>query len=344
MHREPSRAVVVTGAAGWLGQNLVRALAADKRDVVRCLVQSESEGALLEVVSPTVQPVVGDVRDPAAIERLFDGVGSATVFHAAGVIHPPGTTRPFFDVNVGGTQQVLDGARRAGAGRFVHVSSNSPFGANDRPTGRFTEDSPYHPYLSYGRSKMEGEQLVLQAHRRGDLETTVLRPPWFYGPHQPARQDQFFAAIRKNRFPMIGDGTQQRSMCFTGNLVQGCLRAETAEAAPGQAYWIADAEPYELREIFDGVRAALQAEGLDVKAGRGPRLPLKAADVAVRLDSLLQAAGRYVQPLHVLGELRDTIACDIAKARKDLGYEPEVALVEGMRASIRSCLARGARL
>jgi nucleoside-diphosphate-sugar epimerase len=66
--------------------------------------------------------------------------------------------------------------------------------------------------------------------------------------------------------------------------------------------------------------------------------------MAVRLDTALQSMGRYVQPLHVLGELRDTIACDIAQARKDLGYEPEVSLVEGMRASIRSCLARGARL
>ena len=344
MHEAPSRSVLVTGAAGWLGQNLVRELVAGGRETVRCLVQHADEGALLEVLSPTVQPVVGDVRDPAAIERLFDGMGSATVFHAAGVIHPPGTTRMFFDVNVGGTQMVLDGARRAGAARFVHVSSNSPFGANARPTDRFTEDSPFNPYLSYGRSKLEGEELVRRAHSRGDLETVIVRPPWFYGPHQPARQDQFFSAIRKGRFPLIGDGTQQRSMAFTGNLVQGCLKAETASAAPGQAYWIADAEPYELREIFEGVRSALRAEGLSVKDGTGPRLPRLAADLAVRADTWLQAAGKYVQPLHVLGELRDTIACDITKARKELGYEPEVGLVEGMRASIRSCLARGARL
>jgi nucleoside-diphosphate-sugar epimerase len=344
MHEAPSRSVVVTGAAGWLGQNLVRALVADGRDTIRCLVQDPSEGARLEVLSPTVQPVVGDVRDPAVVERLFDGVGAATVFHTAGVIHPPGTTRLFFDVNVGGTQMVVDAARRAGAGRFVHISSNSPFGANARPTGRFTEDSPFNPYLSYGRSKLEGEEIVRRAQGREDLQTVILRPPWFYGPNQPARQDQFFSAIRKGRFPLVGHGTQQRSMAYTGNLVQGCLKSETATAAPGNAYWIADAEPYELREIYDGVRAALTAEGLEVSSRRPPKLPLAAANVAVRLDTALQAAGRYVQPLHVLGELRDTIACDIAKARKDLGYEPEVSLVEGMRASIRSCLARGAQL
>lgn len=344
MHDAPARAAVVTGAAGWLGQNLVRTLVGQGRDLVRALVQDPGEGAMLEVLSPTVVPVVGDVRDPTAVERLFDGVGAATVFHTAGVIHPPGTTRPFFDVNVGGTQMVLDGARRAGAGRFVHVSSNSPFGANARPTDRFTEDSTFQPYLSYGRSKRDGEELVRRAHDRSDLQTVIVRPPWFYGPHQPPRQDQFFAALRRNRFPMVGDGTQQRSMCFTGNLVQGCLRAETATAAPGQAYWIADAEPYELSQVFAGVREALAAEGLAVRGDHPPRLPRMVADVAVRLDTLLQGVGRYVQPLHVLGEMRDTIACDITRARQELGYEPEVALVDGMRASIRSCLARGARL
>ncbi|MGI8754479.1 MAG: NAD-dependent epimerase/dehydratase family protein [Acidimicrobiales bacterium] len=344
MHEAPSRSVVVTGAAGWLGQNLVRALVAEGRDTIRCLVREPGEGALLEVLSPTVRPVVGDIRDPATVAALFDGAGVASTFHTAGVIHPPGSTRTFFDVNVGGTQNVLDAARRAGAGRFVHVSSNSPFGANARPIDRFTEDSPYHPYLAYGRSKRDGEELVRRAHDRGDLKTTIVRPPWFYGPHQPARQDQFFAAIRKGRFPLVGDGTQQRSMVFTANLVQGCLKAETATAAPGQAYWIADAEPYELRAVFAGVRDALAAEGLTVTERRPLRLPRLAATVAARADGALQAAGRYVPPLHVLGELRDTIACDIALARKELGYEPEVGLVEGMRASIRSCLARGAAL
>lgn len=335
--------VVVTGAGGWLGQNLVRSLAG-QRDRVRCLVPDPSEAPLLEVIGPSVEPVVGDVRDPAAMDRLFDGVGAATVFHAAGVIHPEKTTRAFFDVNIGGTQMVLDAARRSGAGRFVHVSSNSPFGANARPTDRFTEDSPPNPYLGYGRSKLQAEELVRQAHERGHLETVILRPPWFYGPHQPARQDQFFSAIRKGRFPMVGDGSQQRSMVFTGNLVQGCVRAEVADAAPGRAYWIADAEPYELSAIFAGVRDALRAEGLQVTDRSSLRIPFLVSGLAARADALLQGAGRYVQPLHVLGELRDTIACDISRARAELDYQPEVALVEGMRASIRWCLARGARL
>jgi len=335
--------VVVTGASGWLGQNLVRALAGRER--IRCLVPSDDQASPLALIAPAIEVVVGDVRDPATVDRLFEGVGAeAAVFHAAAVIHPTRSTREFFDVNVGGTQNVLDRARRSGAGRFVHVSSNSPFGVNASPDEVFTEDSPYDPYLGYGRSKYEAEQLVQQADDRGDLPTVTVRAPWFYGPYQPARQSQFFRTIRRGRFPLIGDGTQRRSMAYTDNLVQGLLRAEVADKAPGNAYWVADARPYELREILATVRQALEAEGLPTSGPERLSLPRAAARLAERLDALAQSRGRYVQPLHVLGELNHTIACDISRARAELGYEPTVELEEGMRASIRWCLDHGDQL
>ena len=338
----PSPVAVVTGAAGWLGQNLVRTLAR-AREQVRCLVQDRDDAPLLENVAPSVQALVGDIRDPATLDRLFDGVRAPTVFHAAGVIHPARHVRELFDVNVGGTQLVLDRARRAGAARFLHVSSNSPFGANATETERFTEDSPYNPYLGYGTSKLEAEQLVQLSFDRGDLATVILRPPWFYGPYQPARQTRFFAAVRRGRFPLPGTGTNRRSLVYTGNLVDGLLRAEVAAAAPGRAYWIADAEPHQLQEVLDTVRRALEAEGLRV-THRQPRLPAAAGVVAADLDRALQSRGRYVQAVHVLGELKDTIACDISRARVELDYQPEVALLEGMRTSVRWCLQHGAAL
>lgn len=342
---DPAATVVVTGASGWLGQNLTRALVG--RDRIRCLVPAEGEAAPLALLSPAIEVVVGDVRDPSTADRLFDGVpAEATVFHAAAVIHPQRSTREFFDVNVGGTQNVVDRARRAGAARFVHVSSNSPFGVNGSPDEVFTEDSPYDPYLGYGQSKYEAEQIVTSAHERGDLPTVMIRAPWFYGPHQPARQSQFFRTIRRGRFPLVGDGSQRRSMAYTDNLVQGLLRAEVADKAPGNAYWVADAEPYRLADSITTVRRALEAEGLATSGPDLLRLPLSAAGarLAERVDTLLQGRGRYLQPLHVLGELRHTIACDISRARDELGYQPTVGLLEGMRASIRWCLDHGDQL
>ena len=338
----PAATAVVTGAAGWLGQNLVRTLLRS-RDRVRCLVASPDEAPALAVLSPKVETVVGDVRDPGTADRLFEGVGEAAVFHAAAVIHPAKSTREFYDVNVGGTQMIVDRARRASASRFVHVSSNSPFGTNPTPDDLFTEDSPYDPYMGYGKSKQEAEQIVRKAHERGDIPTVIVRAPWFYGPYQPPRQSQFFSAIRKGMFPIVGDGTQKRSMAYTDNLVQGLLRAEVSEKAPGNAYWVADATPYALSEIIETVRLALADEGLPAKPAR-LRLPLAASRFAEKADAALQSKGKYQQALHVFGELGHTIACDISRARDELGYEPTVELRQGMRASIRWCLDHGETL
>jgi nucleoside-diphosphate-sugar epimerase len=336
---------VVTGAAGWLGQNLVRALAAQPgRERIRCLVHEPTDAARLEVIDPRIEIVAGDVRDPAVIDELFENVTAPSVIHSAAVIHPAKHVRELFDVNVGGTQLVLDRARRVGAVRFVHVSSNSPFGANPSNSDRFDEDSPFAPYMAYGRSKLEAEQLVQRSYDRGDLATVSVRPPWFYGPFQPERQTRFLAAVRRGRFPLVGPGTQRRSMVYTGNLVQGVLLAERVAAAPGNAYWIADAEPYALQDVLRTVRDAIAAEGLSVSTRRPVPVPRVVGVVAEKLDALAQSSGRYVQILHVLGELKDTIACDISRARKELGYEPTVALFDGMRASVRWSLARGDQL
>lgn len=333
---------VVTGAGGWLGQNLVRELARS-RTRVRCLEQDPDAAALLGVLSPAVEVVAGDVRDPAALDRVFDDVPGATVFHAAAVIHPRRSTRELFDVNVGGTELVLDRARRAAASRFVHVSSNSPFGANPSADHLFTEESPYHPYMGYGQSKREAEQLVQRSNDRGDVPAVIVRAPWFYGPCQPERQTRWLRAVRRGRFPLVGSGENRRSMVFTGNLVQGLLCAEASSQAAGRAYWIADAEPYAMRDVLQTVRAAFLAEGLPVQE-RQPRVPALVGHAAELVDGALQARGRYVQAVHVLGELKDTIACDITRARSEIGYQPEVGLLEGMRISIRWCLAHGQEL
>lgn len=331
---------IVTGASGWLGTNLVRTLVA-RGARVRGLVARPDEAPLLAVLG--VEVVVGDVRDPAALDRCFDGAAGAEVFHAAAVIHPRRSTRECFDVNVGGTELVLDQARRAGVRRFVHLSSNSPFGVNPHRAATFTEDSPYDPYLAYGASKREAEELVARTGLRGDVHTVIIRAPWFYGPFQPERQTRFLRAVRRGRFPVVGDGRQRRSMVYVGNLVDGLLAAAAAEVPPARAYWVADARPYALVEIIETVRAAFAAEGL-APSGRVWHLPAAASRAAETADRALQAVGRYQQMLHVLGELGHTIACDVSRARAELGYQPAVSLLEGMRRSIRWCREWGEAL
>jgi nucleoside-diphosphate-sugar epimerase len=126
--------------------------------------------------------------------------------------------------------------------RFVHVSSNSPIGVNASPSEVFDENAPYAPYMHYGRSKMLAEQAVKAA---GDLETVIIRPPWFYGPNQPARQTTFFTMIRTGKVPLVGSGENRRSMAYVDNICQGLLLCESVPAARGQTYWIADRRPSE---------------------------------------------------------------------------------------------------
>ena len=96
-----------------------------------------------------------------------------------------------------------------------------------------------------------------------------------------------------------------------------------------------------MRQIIATVRAALEAEGLPVSGKRQLRLPRLAGVVAEHIDGMLQSRGKYLQAVHVLGELKDTIACDVSLAREELGYDPPTDLMAGMRASIRWCVERG---
>lgn len=333
---------VVTGAAGWLGTGLVTSLsdgAWRRPGRIRGLVR---DGDDVDHLPDAVEVVRGDLRDPASLAALFDGVdGSIDVVHTAGVIHPD-SVADFDAINRVGTENVLSAARAAGVRRLVHVSSNSPFGTNGARNDVFRNDEPYHPYFGYGRSKRDAELAVFAAVEEG-LDAVIVRPPWFYGPHQPARQTTFFTMVRTGRFPVLGDGGQMRSMTYIDNLVQGIVRAELTPTDPGRAWWIADAEPYSVREIVETVGRALEAEGFDVRPNR-IRLPEFAGTVAEKIDGVLQARGVYHQQFHVLGEMNKTIAVDIAAARRDLGYDPEVALFDGMRASIRWCIEQGIEL
>ena len=184
---------------------------------------------------------------------------------------------------------------------------------------------------------------MLDAVSRG-LDAVIVRPPWFYGPFQPARQTTFFRLVRTGRFPVIGDGRQRRSMVYVDNLVQGVLAAELTVTPPGRAWWIADARPYEIGEIVATVGRALRAEGFDVRREQGPRCRRSPVAWPSRPTSCCSAPGGTSSHCTCSGEMGTTIACDISVARAELGYDPAVALEEGMRRSIRWCIDQGLEL
>jgi nucleoside-diphosphate-sugar epimerase len=349
MPERDAKLVLVTGATGWLGSRLVEALVREQPEDprvcepcgerrVRALVLPGEDATALRALSERVGIVTGDVRRAEDCERFCAGAREAILIHTAGVIHPR-RVREFYEVNRDGTVNVLEAAIRAGVRRAVVVSSNSPCGCNPHPDHLFDELSPYRPWLNYGRSKMEME-LAARA-RAGRIETVIVRAPWFYGPNQPARQTLFFRMIRAGKAPIVGGGANLRSMAYVDNLCQGLWLAATHPRAAGRVFWIADRRPYSMNEIVDTVERLLETEfGLPC-AHRRLRLPGFVSRLAWLADATLQAAGWYHPKIHVLAEMNRTIACSVARAERELGYRPGIELEEGMRRSLRWCVARG---
>jgi nucleoside-diphosphate-sugar epimerase len=342
---------LVTGAPGWLGTRLVESLVLGLPDVpslaapspgrhVRCLVLRGNDVTPLKRVGDQVEICEGDLTDPASVEAFLSGAQGATLFHCAGIIHPTGGTSQFTKVNADGTRSLVEGAKRSKVRRMVHVSSNSPIGTNPSTDHVFDESAPYNPYMGYGRSKMLAEQLVRAADRAG-LETVVIRPPWFYGPGQPPRQALFFRMIKDGKAPLVGGGHNRRSMAYIDNICQGLQLCERVEGARGNVYWIADRRPYAMTEILGTIERVLETDFSIKCAHRRMKLPGFASGVAWVVDKVLQSLGLYHQKIHVLSEMNKTIACTIAKAERELGYDPKVELEEGMRRSIRWMLDNG---
>jgi nucleoside-diphosphate-sugar epimerase len=336
---------LVTGANGWLGTQLVHNLAHGFADVpslkkplagrrVRCLVQPGSDTAGLQGISAQVELCPGDLRNPEEMSAFCRDAAGGTLFHCAGLIHPRRRVRELYEVNVDGTRHLLQAAANAGLKRAIVMSSNSPMGINPDPGHSFDETSPYRPYMNYGRSKMQMEALVGEFQRQGKLETVIVRSPWFYGPHQPARQSLFFRMIRDGRVPVPGNGENRRSMAYVENISQGMVLCE-APAAAGQVFWIADARPYTMNEIIATVENLLATEFAVPVTRKRLRLPFWLGEFATLADGMIQGLGFYNQKVHVLSEMNKTIACTIDKARSQLGYDPKIDLAEGMRRSLK---------
>jgi nucleoside-diphosphate-sugar epimerase len=189
--------------------------------------------------------------------------------------------------------------------------------------------------MGYGKSKMLMElEIKERIVKGGGPETVIIRAPWFYGPFQPPRQTEFFRMIRDGKAPILGEGINRRSMSYIDNLAQGMILAGKTEKAAGQIYWIADRRPYEMREIVDTIEEILEKDfGIPCRHKR-MKLPSIAADIARLMDFFMQKAGLYHQKIHVLSEMNQSIACSVEKAVKELGYNPQVDLREGMRRSI----------
>lgn len=281
-----------------------------------------------------------DISDRTACEAQKWSFTECDLVHAAGIIHPKSTPQ-FQQINVRGTENVLKIAERHGVQRAVLISSNSPCGGNPTPTHRFTPSSPYVPYMGYGKSKMQGEEIARHWSATQSVPLTILRPCWFFGPHQPERQARFFHMILEGKAPLVAGGQYMRSITYVDDLCQSVFRAFSVPHHGQRTYWVALEEPSSFKNIIETTRDVLQKEFKWQPIKRHLPLPGFAATIAQGMDACLQSVGLYQQELHVLGELGMHITCSIEDTKRDLGFIPTPNLYTAIHQSLAWGLAHG---
>ena len=304
----PMAKVLVTGGAGFIGSNLVRALA-ERGDAVRVL-DNFSTGSRGNLEGLDVEVVEGELR---SYERVHNAVrGTEIVYHLGALGSVPRSVQdPLTStaVNVEGTLNVLLAARDEGVRRVVFSSSSSVYGTNRALP--VTEDIALDPISPYGVAKLAAERFCVSFSRVYErFETVVVRYFNVFGPRQsPFSQyaavvPLFITAIAADRPVTIeGDGEQRRDFTYVENVVDGTLRAADKAGASGRIFNVAASSPASINELAKSIGRVL-----------GKKV------------STVQAPPRA-------GDIRDSWA-DITAAREALGWEPRVDLQEGLRRTI----------
>jgi dihydroflavonol-4-reductase len=313
-----ARTILVTGATGFTGGKLARRLVAQGISV-RALLRSREKAQSLAADGIDVRiGQLTSLNDVVAAARGCDQIHHiAAVFRTAG--HPDSY---YHEVNVDGTQNVLEAARRLDCERVVHCSTGGVHGhIADPPAG---ETYPFGPGDIYQRTKLEGELAASAAARRGQ-RVVIVRPGPIYG-EGDLRFLKLYRAIARGVFVMIGSGTPKLHMVHIDDLVDGILLCSTSEAAIGEVFILAGPQAPTLNEI---VRDIAQSLGVAEPRWRIPVWPLKAAGL---LCESICVPLRIDPPLH-----RRRVAFfthhrefDCSKAARLLGYAPKVSPAEGI--------------
>jgi UDP-glucose 4-epimerase len=319
----PGRAVAVTGAGGFLGRVVCAALAA-RGIACRAIVREAAREGEANVGSPGArararEPAIGDagVRamgdlaaiEPAALAAALDGCEA--VIHLAGRAHVESGSRE--DVlarlrrdNVTAAWHVARAARLAGVRRFIHVSSVKVSGEWTVPGRPLRPDDPPAPATAYGHSKLAGERVVREALASGATALAIVRLPLVYGPGAPANFARLVKAVRRRRLLPLGAIDNRRHLLAVGNLVEGLVRAATAEPVLVGTHFLADATAVSTPRLIRAVAEALGCE---------PRL------VAVP-TWVLQLAGTLSGQRAAIERLTRSLEVDIASLTAALGWQP----------------------
>jgi nucleoside-diphosphate-sugar epimerase len=301
---------VVTGGAGFIGSHLVEALV--KRGEQVRVFDDFSSGKLENFANcaDQIEVVEGDLCQMEDVRRVVDGADY--VLHQGALRSVPRSVdNPVAsnDVNVGGTLNVLHASKEAGVKRVVAASSSSVYGSRDDfPLAEDAGD--LEPMSPYAVSKLAGEKYCKVFTRLYGLETVSLRYFNVFGPRMDSNSSYAaFIAIfidgllNANPLKVNGDGSVSRDWTYIDNVVDANLRAVTAPEAAGEAFNVACGDSWDLNRVIEELRKLTGAVG-NIEYG-----PHRAGDMPMSRAS-------------------------IEKARRLLGYVPQVGAPEGLRRTV----------
>lgn len=300
---------VVTGGAGFIGSALVRTLldAGGEVGVIDNLLSGHERN--LAEVRDRVRLHIADIRDGAAIAPLI--AGADTVFHLAAIPSVPKSIdqpRPSHEVNIDGTYEVYEAARKGGVRRVVYAASSSAYG--DSETLPKVETMPARPKSPYAVQKYVGELYASVFSSCFGLETVALRFFNVYGPRQDPSSaysgvlSLFMKHLIARTEPTIfGDGEQSRDFTYVEDVAELCLKAANASGVSGNMYNAGNGGRYTLNQIW----ALLQEmEGVEIGVKYGPPRA---------------------------GDVRHSMA-DTTAAMADLGHAPKFSIEEGLKRTL----------
>ena len=313
--------VLVTGATGFIGGTLVRALR-EAGYPVRALVRDKAQAP----GAPGIEFHIGDLLRPDSLVGIERGVEVAV--HCAGILGKWGTPQALLhEVNVRGSINLLARFEGAPLQRYVHLSAGGVTG----PVRQGFADETYvcKPATAYERTKLLAEQKVLELSAQMGIPATVVRPTFTYGPGDPHKIG-LFRAVQKGRYAFIGDGESVNHPVFVQDLVSG-IRLVIDKGRAGEVYIIGGERPVTKRELVDTI-----ADALGVKRP-GIRVPRWLAVIAAWK---LEVLGRLLRFEPILTRSRvmmmaDNFGYSIAKARDELGYAPQTDLSDGIATTVR---------
>ncbi len=297
--------ILVTGGAGFIGSHIVDAFVAAGHQVA--VVDNLNTGKLANL-NPAATFYQVDIRDAAGLAQVFEQVQPEVISHQAALADVRGSLREpdaYAEVNIIGSIRLLEAARQHGVHKIVYASTGGAvYGEPQYVPVR--EDHAINPLDPYGASKHTVEHyLFLYRHNYG-LDYASLRYPNVYGPRQDPHGEAGVVAIFTGKMlagepcTINGDGTQQRDFVFVGDVARANLLAATNGSG---IYNIGSGVGSDVNAIFDGLK---QAAGYAQEALYGPAK---------------------------LGEVFK-IFLDASKARRELGWEATVSVVEGLRRTV----------